>query len=203
MNLFVKIKNLITLHKISKLPKEYFRIFTHLTDNEKKQLFYLARNLEKNAVAVEIGSYLGASSCFLASGIKYKSSVLHCVDTWENHAMSEGRKNTFHDFKRNTLKLRDKISIHRGISTDVAQNFNQKIDLCFFDGDHSYEGIKSDWESWKRHLTPGATVVFHDISWAEGVQKVVQDDVIPALSTSMHFLDNMCWGKTKASTHFD
>jgi len=43
-------------------------IFTHMTFDEKKKLFDLS--IKSIGNFVEIGSYLGASSCFIAQGIK-------------------------------------------------------------------------------------------------------------------------------------
>lgn len=36
------------------------------------------------------------------------------------------------------------------------------IDFIFIDGDHSWEGIKGDWESWRNHIIPGGIVCLHD-----------------------------------------
>ena len=37
-----------------------------------------------------------------------------------------------------------------------------KIDFLFIDGDHSYEGVKSDFELYSKILTPGGLIVIHD-----------------------------------------
>jgi predicted O-methyltransferase YrrM len=36
-------------------------------------------------------------------------------------------------------------------------------DLVFIDGDHSYEGVKADYESYARFARPGGLIAFHDI----------------------------------------
>ncbi len=36
------------------------------------------------------------------------------------------------------------------------------VDFLFIDGDHSYEGLKGDWEAWRSHLSPGSIVALHD-----------------------------------------
>ena len=36
------------------------------------------------------------------------------------------------------------------------------VDFIFIDGDHSYEGLKGDWEAWKEHITLGGIVALHD-----------------------------------------
>jgi predicted O-methyltransferase YrrM len=37
------------------------------------------------------------------------------------------------------------------------------LDLLFIDGDHTYEGVKKDFLSYKRHVRDGGIVAFHDI----------------------------------------
>jgi len=37
------------------------------------------------------------------------------------------------------------------------------IDFLFIDGDHTYAGVRRDFEIWSELLTPGGHVAFHDI----------------------------------------
>jgi hypothetical protein len=37
------------------------------------------------------------------------------------------------------------------------------VDMLHIDGDHSYEGVKSDYEKWKHLVKSGGMIVFHDI----------------------------------------
>lgn len=49
------------------------------------------------------------------------------------------------------------------VKREVARRFDQyllKVDAILIDGDHSYAGVKADWENWKEHA---ALVAFHDI----------------------------------------
>ena len=36
------------------------------------------------------------------------------------------------------------------------------IDFLFIDGDHSYEGIKGDWQAWSDHVASDGIVALHD-----------------------------------------
>jgi predicted O-methyltransferase YrrM len=173
-------------------------IFTHLTSQEKRKLFELAQRLPPNSFAVEIGSYLGASACFIAAGLN-ASSKLICIDTWMNDAMTEGKRDTKEEFGRNTEQYKHKIITIRGYSYEVVckvRNITSKIDLLFIDGDHSYEGVKTDWDLYSPLLKSGSCVVFHDYGWAEGVIRVVEEDVKPMLE-SFDSLPNMFWGYIK------
>jgi cephalosporin hydroxylase len=44
---------------------------------------------------------------------------------------------------------------------------NEKLDFLFIDGDHSYEGVKADWEMYREFVRPGGIVAFHDINQGE------------------------------------
>jgi len=177
----------------------YHRIPTHMTMSEKEKLFQLTQELPTQPCIVEIGSYLGASSSFLAMGLKQfsKGGILHCVDTWNNDAMDNiPQKDVYNEFVSNICELVDVIQAHRGYSQDIAATCESSINMIFFDGNHSYEGTLRDWLSWKKYLSVGAVVVFHDWGWAEGVKKVILDEVHPNVSM-FDTLPNMWWGYYK------
>jgi predicted O-methyltransferase YrrM len=169
------------------------RIFSHLTNEEKRILFRLARGLPKNALAVEIGSYLGASSCFLSLGLKARSGRLICVDTWQNDSMSEDKRDTFAEFSANTRPFRDIITPLRGRSEVLGVEFKEKISLLFLDGDHSYEAVSRDFFTWLPHMVKPAIIVLHDCGWAEGVQRAITEDIRPK-AIQWRQIANMAWG---------
>jgi predicted O-methyltransferase YrrM len=177
---------------------DLYKIYTHLTDTEKTALLGFARKIkDRNSIVVEIGSYLGASSCFLAEGLKM--GKIYCIDTWHNEGMTEGDRDTYKEFQENTKKYNDKIIAIRGFSfeaTDKLKSLNKPISLLFFDGDHSYSGVKTDWDLYSPLLKKGALVIFHDWGWAEGVQKLIREDVLPAVR-KQGYLPNMWWGWIK------
>lgn len=50
-----------------------------------------------------------------------------------------------------------------GDSKEVAKTWNKgELDMIFIDGDHSYEGVKSDILSWTPFLKHGGFILFHD-----------------------------------------
>lgn len=182
--------------------RQLFGIPTHLTYKERVTLYRLGRSLDqlgRQPIALEIGSYLGASSAFLASGLKQsgKDGKLICIDTWENNAMSEGGRDTMTEFLTNTKELARWIQPIRGWSTAVVNKVREhagEIDLLFIDGDHSYEGCLADWRAYNSLLRSNAIVVMHDIGWADGVAKVVNEEIRP-VTVNEHRLPNMWWGE--------
>ncbi|MCZ7621572.1 MULTISPECIES: class I SAM-dependent methyltransferase [Candidatus Kuenenia] len=185
-----KIFKIIALRKIRN--SKYNQIVTHLTEDEKLVLYNLSKKLENGMVMVEVGSYLGASACFLAWGCSKKTNIFYCIDTWENDSMTEGKRDTYNEFIFNTKDFKDLIKPLRGNSVDVAKTFQGEINLLFIDGDHSYESCLQDWVSWEPFLDRNAIVVFHDIGWAEGVQRVVQEKIVPIAKKEKQ-LPNLYW----------
>ncbi|EKD69462.1 MAG: hypothetical protein ACD_47C00113G0005 [uncultured bacterium] len=173
------------------------KIFTHLTQAEKIKLLELAAGSPVGSF-VEIGSYLGASSCFIAAGIKRAGgkSKLYCVDTWRNDSMSEGPRDTFDEFMKNTFGYKELIVPVRNTSEAAAKLLTERINFLFIDGGHSYEAVKADVELWLPKLNSGAVAIVHDYGWAEGVKKVVNENIKPLVSKA-DSLPNMWWGYLK------
>jgi len=177
--------------------KESDEIQTHLTPPEKAKLHDLAKTV-KNGFAVEIGSFIGASSCFIAAGIDCNSKII-CIDTWQNDAMSEGKRDTYNEFISNTKSYQNKIIMIKDYSSNAInkiKDFANEIDLLFIDGDHTYEGCKKDWDLYFKLVRRGGIVVFHDTGWAEGVIKVIKEDAYFNLVRCKQ-LPNMFWGYKK------
>ncbi len=49
------------------------------------------------------------------------------------------------------------------LSSDVVtKGWVRPISVLWIDGDHTYEGVKLDFESWRPHLRPDAKIAFDD-----------------------------------------
>jgi hypothetical protein len=42
--------------------------------------------------------------------------------------------------------------------------FDRELDMLFIDGDHSYDGVRNDWEMYSPYVRKGGLVIFHDIA---------------------------------------
>jgi predicted O-methyltransferase YrrM len=76
------------------------------------------------------------------------------------------RKPLYHSFARENQR----IILLRGDSHDLALAnrvrailAGRPIDVLFIDGDHSYEGVKADFENYSPLVRPGGLIAFHDI----------------------------------------
>ena len=178
--------------------RQAYAIHSHLTSHERHKLFQLAQGKAK---ILEIGSYVGASAaCFGASKANGHAGAIYCIDTWQNDAMTEGNRDTYSEFMKNTKAFEEWIVPIRGYSTEVlarVKEHTQALDVLFIDGDHSYEGVKADWDAYKDFLSAGSIVIFHDWGWAEGVKQVIEQDVKPVVS-DFESLPNMWWGTIRS-----
>ena len=89
-------------------------------------------------------------------------------------------RDTFNEFTQNTRKYSKIITPLRGWSYDMIHNllkFTTSIDFLFIDGDHNYAGVKKDWDIYSQLLHSNSIVVFHDTGWAEGVQKLINENL--------------------------
>jgi predicted O-methyltransferase YrrM len=155
-------------------PARAMSIRTCLTEEEKLALYRSALTLPKGSVALEVGSYLGASACIVGSALRRRSGKMHCVDTWQNQANDEPERDTWPEFSQNVRFLGETIIPHRGFSVEIAKKNPLDLDFLFVDGDHSDEAVDADFRSWVPMVKSGGIVAAHDIGWADGVCKAIE-----------------------------
>ena len=163
-----------------------------------KALYEIANQCPKASIALEIGSHLGASSCYIAAGLKQNGGHLFCVDTWENETMPEGKQDTFLEFQKNTTGVKQQITPIRKRSEDVNDtDFKAPLNLVFIDGDHSYEVTKQDFECVQQWIAEDGIIAFHDFSSEnfEGVTRVVGEALASGKWILVGKVDSLAWIK--------
>lgn len=137
------------------------------------RLYELAREVPGELAIVELGSYKGRSSCYLAEGAKGK---VFCVDGWDAPGSLVGRfghrfgftePETYQEFLRQVRLAghEDKITPLKGLTADVARSWAEHscpIGLLFIDANHHYEYVKADFEAWSPFVVPTGCVAFDD-----------------------------------------
>jgi predicted O-methyltransferase YrrM len=171
-----------------------WRISSFTSRGELIALYKLAKSCPENALVIEIGSYLGKSSCYLVAGLKGKHGHLICVDTWENETMPEGNRDTFEEFKRNTQGASERITCLRKRSGELRiDDVPRKAALIFIDGDHSYEAVRRDVEVADSLLTDDGIVAFHDSTMFEGVSAVIGEMLVNRRWMLAGIHESLCW----------
>lgn len=161
-----------------RVPSNLENIYGHLGRAEGCLLYYLASLVPEGGVIVEIGSYLGKSTAYLATGAD-ESVTIYAIDTWDSRTMPIEHCDTLPEFLRNTEEWRNIVPL-RWVSWLAGAAWDgPRVDLWFHDGDHSYEGVKRDFQEWVRHLKPHAIVALHDYGNSRNVKRAVDEHVAP------------------------
>lgn len=112
---------------------------------------------------LEIGTQYGGTLYIWCRLFESVSKVASIDLPREPHFVDKNKKKVFKEFTHeNKLKLVRGNSHHNGVYKKVRDEFG-KADLLFIDGDHTYEGVKKDFEMYKRLVPKGGIVAFHDI----------------------------------------
>ncbi|MBD2563909.1 MULTISPECIES: class I SAM-dependent methyltransferase [Nostoc] len=181
------------LTKLGCLTKN--NINTHMTAHELNMLYILSKDLGEFAKVLEIGSYLGASSCYIAAAVSPKNGHLFCVDTWENQTMPEGERDTLNEFKNNTKAVAQHITAIRKNSQELRPSDfgGHSLNLVFIDGDHSYQGAKNDYEKASSWIVGGGILAFHDCIAFEGVARTIGEALASGNWKFGGQVDNLLW----------
>ena len=84
-----------------------------------------------------------------------------CTSVYTEAKEDIERLNTYGQPKQKLSFIRD--DSHRQATLVKVRKALGHIDLLFIDGDHTYEGVRKDWEMYSPLVKPGGIVVFHDI----------------------------------------
>jgi predicted O-methyltransferase YrrM len=129
--------------------------------DEAALLFRLVRDAGP-ATIVEIGRFKGGSTLLMAtamaSGSRLWSYDLH-VAAREDLVGSELDAELEAALRR--LGVDDGVELLVGDSRTVELPPGP-FDVLFIDGDHSYDGVKADFERWGPHVRDGGHLLFHD-----------------------------------------
>ncbi len=145
-------------------------------------LLLLARDGPGIGAIVEIGSFMGKSTCWLAigslEGNREKVVAIDHFEGSEEHqadgtAQSEAIVSTgtsYPQFLENIKKVgvADHVVPFKGSSQEAAKDWEGPIRLLFIDGDHSYEGCKRDFWLWAPFVVPGGIIAIHDVGYFDG-----------------------------------
>ncbi len=149
---------------------------------------------------MEIGSYRGNSTIALAKGAASGNRAwIYAIDPHVEYVGPKGgvygprdQAALYQNIVRN--RVGELVAVVSLPSKAAAKAWHgQSIGLLWIDGDHRYEGVRSDLDSWYPHVISGGLIAFHD-SDDEGVQR--------AISEAIHDRQLIRVGRQKALTWF-
>lgn len=188
-----------------------------ITDAEGQALRELAeRQMEDERLAelpiVEVGSYMGMSTCYLGSS----GARVFAVDMWDMHLGNEDRARnnlkrkipydvpaTFQTFLKQIAEqgVADNVTWIKGASGEVAKAWSRPIGGLFIDGAHDEKSVKVDYTKWSPFVVEGGWIAFHDATEAKGVLAVLNGIVKPSgLWEDWHYVERLAIARRSASS---
>ncbi len=151
---------------------------------------------------LEVGSYCGRSTVWLAAAARATGTVLVAVDHhrgseenqagWEHHDTSVvdariGRMDTLPRFRATLYDagLEDAVVAIVGQSPVVAALWRSPLSFLFIDGGHGVEPARQDYLGWTPHVAPGGILAIHDVfpDPADGGRPPYEEIYRPALAS--------------------
>ena len=156
----------------------------------------VARSIQSDSLEVlEIGTLFGVNLVILYETSRGCFTDLHltAIDPLEGYYDS-GKVDivtnipvTSSLFEHNMRRMdvpQDDVTLIQAVSTDQKarrQAAKRRYNLLIIDGDHSYQGVKHDFERYRKMLQPGGYIIFDDFDtpeWPE-VKAFVDEEVRP------------------------
>lgn len=160
-----------------------------VTDEAGTNLYLLARFHAPSGIIVELGSWRGRSTIWLAHAVQHRGhGKVYAVDTWEGTGNGGACLPLLQNYKENQLfdefyhnlnvaGIASHVEPIVGNTGEVLQqlNWNQPIGMLFIDADHEYESVLRDFEMWSPFVMKGGFIVFDDVPAWPGPTRLVNE----------------------------
>ena len=138
---------------------------------------HLVFQSEAGSKFVEVGSWLGASTCYLATEAKnrQKPMQIYAVDTWEGTPEDQvhidlirrigGPDGMYNQFVSHMQAggVGEMITPMRMTSEEASKKFeDESVDFVFIDASHLYKDVKNDLKNWYPKVKRGGIIAGHD-----------------------------------------
>lgn len=148
---------------------------------------------------VEVGSYKGRSSSFMAVELSKldRKVIFDCVDTWQGSEEHQDIQTIidnklFEEFQKNMEPVKDFYNTKRMTSLDAAKLYeDNSLDMVFIDASHDYENVKQDILAWEPKVKMGGIISGHDYQpcWSgviKAVNEIIKNPTVFPNSTSWY-----------------
>lgn len=131
-------------------------------------LYTLAAYPPTTGTVVEIGSFLGRSTCWLAAGVRHAGrGRVVSIDPHAGHERPPvhlQEQDTSAALARHVRQagLSEWVEFVRRPSGQAAEKWHEPIDLLWIDGSHTYEDVLSDLNNFARYVVEEGHIALHD-----------------------------------------
>ena len=146
-----------------------------MTVRQGAYLFGLIREMGARKI-VEIGRFKGGTTVIMAAAMGNRGRLWSIDLGFKEAYLNPGR--SWDAMLRDTLATfgLSNVEILVGDSRIIEVSFDGPLDLLMIDGDHSYEGVRSDFDRFGRLVRVGGAVLFDDAA-GDGVFPSHEDTV--------------------------
>ncbi|ADP78099.1 class I SAM-dependent methyltransferase [Pseudofrankia inefficax] len=151
-----------------------------MPDDEGDALYAAAAEVPAGGLILEVGTYCGKSTLYLAAAARAAGARVVTVDHhrgseenqagWEHHDPTvvdphTGRMDTLPFLRRNLWDagVEDVVTVVVGRTEEVGGWWTTPVALLFIDGGHAEEQAQADYAAWARHVAPGGALLIHDV----------------------------------------
>ena len=162
------------------LPIDVHEIKGFLDPQEGEALYQLAAGACELGPVLEVGSYCGKSTVYLAAACAQADGIVFAIDHHrgsEEHQPGEeyhdptlfdagaGTMDSFREFRMTIRRagLEDTVVPVVASSATAARYWQTPLGMVFIDGGHALSTALSDYRSWVSHILPGGILAIHDI----------------------------------------
>lgn len=152
-----------------------------LGPREGRLLYELAADADPAGRIVEIGSWHGRSTIWLAAGAAAgRGARVLAVDPHRGTSLRQEGEDTEPLLRANLERaaVAGGVDVRVATSAEAAADFDGQVSFLWIDGDHSYAVARQDVEVWEPHLLPAASVALHDTFVLPGPERVVRDCLV-------------------------
>ena len=174
-------------------------VLKHILERKLPRQEVLER-MPPQSVGAEIGVWMGDFSALILRVIRPR--VLHLIDPWKyesgaayepsfygGRAGCQANMDAIHDLVRKRFSRQiaaGGVSMHRSSSAEAAATFpDAYFDWVYIDGNHQYEFVKRDLESFHPKVKPGGLIAGDDYGnrgwWEDGVTRAVNEFILGGL----------------------
>lgn len=140
---------------------------------------WLDGHFKEHAKFVELGSWLGRSTAYMADDLGGSRIDFYAVDLWDGKLDDNplARPTVWREFIFNMKQcgVSEYVKPIRMHTVEAAQFFEDKsVDFCFVDADHSFQSTLDDIRAWLPKMRPGGVMAGHDVNLSSVLEAAQQ-----------------------------
>ena len=170
------------------VAEKLFAVEGHITARQCATLFYFAYAGDGSGRVVEIGTFKGKSTVWMAQALKQRAeegakvaAIDPHINTKDTEVVPDYQEESSYEAFMNNVSsagLDEWVEPVKKMSADAAKDWNQPIRLLFIDGSHRYEDVLLDLQLWEPDVNAGGIIILHDtkpIGPFPGVRRAINE----------------------------